>query len=534
MTNDEIPNDKVPKPVSPAFVIRHSSFVIRPTVFLVGAGPGDPGLLTLRAVECLRLADLVIYDKLVPMRLLDFANPRAERQAIGELPGCHSQRWPVVMQAVIDAARQGKMVVRLKGGDPLVFGRGLEEAELLRAAGVAYEIVPGVTAALAAAAAAEIALTHRTAASAVAFVTGHEYPSKSGPGLDWAALARFPGTLAIYMGMARLDVIAAGLIEHGMAADTPAAVVALAGTGDQQRVMGQLGSIADVVRAAGLTAPAMVLIGPAVELAPAISWFEGRPLFGKRVLVTRPRHQAGDFIRKLELLGAVPLVLPAVDILPPASWAEVDDHLDRLSDYDWLVFTSVNGVNSLLGRLRETGRDLRSLGGIKLAAIGPSTAEALRAFRLDADLVPTAYRSEALAAALAPFVAGQRILLARADRGRDVLRQELAKVASVDQVAVYRQIDAVPGDGPVHDAVRRGEIDFVTLTSANVARALLRSLDEIGRARVHSGDMRIVTISPVTSAAVVELGLPVAAEASEYTTDGLLEALAAIQEPRTE
>jgi uroporphyrinogen III methyltransferase/synthase len=497
-------------------------------VFLVGAGPGDPGLLTVRAVECLREADLIIYDKLVPARLLDFAHPTAERAAVGELPGCHSQRWPVVVRAVIDAARAGKTVVRLKGGDPMVFGRGSEEAGELRAAGIPYEIVPGVTAALAAAACAEIPLTHRTAASAVALVTGHEYPTKTGPGLDWAALAQFPGTLAIYMGMAQLEAIAGGLMEHGKAAGTPAAVVATAATGDQRRVATTLGELADSVRAAGLTAPALILIGPTVQLAPDISWFEARPLFGKRVLVTRPRQQAGDFIRKLELAGAIPFVLPAVDILPPENWSDVDDRLARLSDYDWLVFTSANGVQSLLGRLRETGRDLRALGNVRLAAIGPATAAALNGFHLDADVVPTVYRSEALAAALAEHVAGRRVLLARADRGREVMRDELSKIAAVDQVTVYRQVDAVPQDGPVHDAVRRGEIDLITLTSANVARAVLRSLDEIGRARVVAGDVRIVTISPVTTAAVTELGYPVSAEARQYTTDGLIEAVVSL------
>jgi uroporphyrinogen III methyltransferase/synthase len=494
-------------------------------VFLVGAGPGDPGLLTLRAVECLRLADLVIYDRLVPVRLLDIANSAAERMCVTELPGEHPQRWPQVVGAVIDAARQGKTVVRLKGGDPLIFGRGAEEAEELRAAGIAYEIVPGVTAALAAAASTEIPLTHRSAASAVAFVTGHENPTKPAPGLDWPALAQFPGTLVIYMGMARLDLIANVLIENGMSAATPAAVVALAGTGDQRRATAPLAGLAESVRTAGLTAPAVIVIGPAVGLAPDLSWFESRPLFGMRVLVTRPRLQAGDFIRKLELLGAVPYVLPGVEILPPADWAEVDDRINRLAEYDWLVFTSANGVQSFLGRLRETGRDMRALANVKLAAIGPGTAEALREFQLNADLVPSEYRSESLAAALAQLAAGQRILLARADRGRDVLRVELAKVAHVDQVTVYRQTDAVPPDGVVHDALRRGEIDFVTLTSANVARSVLGTLDEVGRARAHAGELRLVTISPVTTAAVSELGYPVAAEARDYTTDGLLDAL---------
>jgi uroporphyrinogen III methyltransferase/synthase len=431
----------------------------------------------------------------------------------------------LVVKAVIDAARQGKTVVRLKGGDPLIFGRGAEEANELRAAGILYEIVPGVTAALAAGACAEIPLTHRSAASAVAFITGHENPTKPGPVLDWQALARFPGTLVVYMGMARLELIAQVLIEQGKPADTPVAVIATAGTGDQRRVSATLADLADSVRSAGLTPPAVIVIGPAVGLAPERSWFEARPLFGKRVLVTRPRQQAADFVRKLELLGAVPFVLPAVEILPPEDWTEVDARLARLDSYDWLVFTSVNGVQSFLGRLREIGRDIRSLSGLKLAAIGPGTAEALRAYHLEADLVPDEFRSESLAAALAKEAQGKRILLARADRGRDVLRTELTKVAEVDQVTVYRQMEAVPSDGPVHDGLRRGEIDFVTLTSANVARMVLRSLDEISKERAHAGDLRLVTISPVTSAAVIDMGYPVAAEARVYTTDGMIEAL---------
>jgi uroporphyrinogen III methyltransferase/synthase len=494
-------------------------------VFLVGAGPGDPGLLTLRAVECLRLADLIIYDKLVPPRLLEHANPKAERRCMGDLPGDRQQRWSQTMAEVVTAAKAGKTVVRLKGGDPLVFGRGLEEAAELRAAGIPYEIVPGVTAALSAGASAEIPLTHRSAASAVAFVTGHEDPTKSGPELDWPTLAQFPGTLAVYMGMARLEQIVAALIANGKPADTPAAVVATAGTGSQRRVTALLDQLGSAVRQAGVSGPAIIFIGPAVAKAPAEPWFESRPLFGKRVVVTRPRGQAGELVRKLELLGAVPLVLPAVEILPPVDWKEVDRRLAGLGNYDWLVFTSANGVHSLLGRLLESGRDLRALAGLKLAAIGPGTADALAEFHLKVDLVPAEFRSESLAAALTKKAGGQRILLARADRGREVLRAELAKVATVDQVAVYRQVDAATGDGPVQDAIRRGDVDFVTLTSSSIARAFLRSLDEAAATRVRSGDVRLATISPVTSAAVKGMGYAVAAEAREYTIDGLIAAV---------
>jgi uroporphyrinogen III methyltransferase/synthase len=494
-------------------------------VFLVGAGPGNPGLLTLRAVECLARADLVIYDQLVPPRLLDHAPASAERLCITALSGCHPRRWPHVHQLMIDAARQGKRVVRLKGGDPLVFGRGGEEAEALGQAGIAYEIVPGITAALAAAAYAGIPLTHRALASGVALVTGHEDPSKPGAALDWEALARFPGTLVVYMGISRLAGIVRVLLDHGKAHDTPAAAVRWASTGDQLTVEAPLHDLPAAVQAAGFTAPAVLIVGKVVGLRSRLAWWEKRPLFGKRVLVTRPLHQAGDLVRRLEELGAVPVVLPAVEVREPSDRSAVDQALTRLAEFHWLVFTSANGVHALVRRLRQTGRDLRALGPLQLAAIGPSTADALRSYQLEPDLVPATYRSESLAAVLKEKAAGKRILLARADRGRDVLRHELQAVATVEQIAVYSQVDAVQMDSEVLDSLRRGEIDYVTLTSSNIARSLARALDETSRARILSGEIRLVTISPVTSADVRAVGLPVAAEAEEYTVPGLVQAL---------
>lgn len=496
-----------------------------PLVYLVGAGPGHPGLVTVRAVECLARADLVLYDKLVPVRLLDYAPPSAERMCVTELANRHSDRCSHIHETMIAAARQGKRVVRLKGGDPFIFGRGGEEAEALRRAGIVYEIVPGVTAGIAAGASTGIPLTHRRHASAVALVTGHENPDKEESLLDWNALARFPGTLVIYMGFARIAQVVRSLLDHGKAPDTPAAAVQLASTGDQRTVEASLQNLAAAVQAAGLAAPTILIVGPVVALRPQLAWFEQRPLFGKRVLVTRPRHQAGDLIRRLEELGAVPVSLPVVDIREPADWTPVDRALDQLGDYHWLVFTSANGVHALLRRLRHTGRDLRALGRLRLAAIGPGTAAALRLYYLEPDLIPEDYRSESLAAALKDQVVGLRVLLARANRGRDVLRQELGMVAAVDQIAVYAQVDILAEDGAGLDCLRRGEIDFVTLTSSNIARGLLGALDATCRARIEGGQVKLVTISPVTSAAVHEFGLPVAGEAQEYTAEGVVAAL---------
>ena len=497
-------------------------------VALVGAGPGNPGLLTVRAVECLAQADLVLYDRLVPDALLESAPETAERICVDDLPGCHPERVPAIHQRMIEAARAGRRVVRLKGGDPFVFGRGGEEAEALAEAGVEYEIVPGVTAALGAAAYAGLPLTHRKYASAVAFITGHEKPGKTESSLDWAALARFPGTLVVYMGVARLPNVVHNLLENGMAPDTPAAAVQWATTGRQRTVEAPLSGLAEAVAEAGLKAPALLFIGATAALRPRLAWFEKRPLFGKRVLVTRPRPQAADMVRQLEQLGAIVSVMPTVEVKEPADWGPVDQALANLGRYQWLVFTSVNGVHFFLRRLRQTGRDLRALGSVRLAVIGPATADALRTYHLEPDVVPVEFCSESLAAALKERVAGQRVLLARADRGRDLLRQELSAVAEVEQVAVYSQVDAVEIDLELLEQINKGHIDFITLTSSKIAEALIRLLDPATRRRIRLGMIQLVSISPVTSAAIRKLDLPVAAEASEFTTAKVIEALTAL------
>lgn len=499
-----------------------------PLVYLVGAGPGSPGLLTVRGAEVLARADLVLYDQLVPERLLDLAPAHAERVCVRDLPGSHPDKYPHIHKKLIEAAAAGKTVVRLKGGDPLIFGRGGEEAEALRGAGLAYEIVPGVTAALAAGACLEIPLTHRTYANSIALITGHELPSKPGNKLDWKAIAAFPGTLAIYMGIARLPVIVAELIKYGKAPDTPAAIIERASTGEQRSVCATLEGLEAARRLGGLEAPGLILIGDAVAHRAQHPWFEGRPLFGQRVLVTRPAHQAASMVRKLEHLGAVVSRMPAVEIREVTDFAPVDAALGQLrrAEWDWVVFTSANGVHALLRRLDAIGRDLRDLGAVKLAAIGPKTADALREYRLRADVVPeTTFSSEGLVEALKPHVAGQRVLFARANRGRALLRDELARIATVEQVTVYEQIDVGAPSPSVLDALRRGEIRYVTLPSSNIARGVLKGFDETIRGRVERGEIRLVAISPETGNAIRALGYPVAAEAATYTEDGLIQAV---------
>jgi uroporphyrinogen III methyltransferase / synthase len=500
-----------------------------PCVFLVGAGPGNPGLLTVRAAEVLAQADLVLFDQLVPERLLELAPATAQKVCVRDLPGHHPDKYPHIHKLLIETAQAGKTVVRLKGGDPLIFGRGGEEAEALRDAGITYEIIPGVTAALAAGAFLEIPLTHRNHASAIALVTGHELPNKPGNRLDWKALATFPGTLAIYMGVARLPIIVAELLKYGKSPDTPAAIVERVSWGEQRSVYSRLADLEEARRNAGLEAPGLILVGDVVSQRSTHSWFESRPLFGRRVLVTRPAHQSAGMVQKLDRLGAVVSRLIVIDIREPEDFTPLDRALDQLrtDEWQWLVFTSANGVHALLRRLDQLGRDLRDLGRVKLAAIGPKTAEALREYHLRADVVPgSTYSSEGLTAALSPHVLGQRVLLARANRGRDYVREELTKVAaSVETVTVYEQVDLMTLDSAVLDSLRRGEIRYVTIPSSNIARGLLQAFDETIRGRVERGEIRLVTISPETGNAVRKLGYPVAAEATEYTEDGLIAAV---------
>lgn len=489
----------------------------RAMVYLVGSGPGDPGLLTLRAVECLQLADFVLYDYLTSQRVLDYAPEGAERLCVDELPGEHPQRWPHIHQRIIEEARRGRTVVHLKGGDPLIFGRGGEEAAELRAAGIPYEIVPGVTAAFAAGACAEIPLTHRAHASAIAIVTGHEHPGKTNSRIDWGALSKFPGTLAVYMAVARLGLIARELIRQGKPPETPVALIHRASTGEQQILTATLADIDEQIRLSGMTSPSLVLIGTVVDLKPAVSWFEARPLLGLRVLVTRPAKQALALTRQLELDGAVPYSMPVIATVAPDEWSGVDLAIEQLQAgrYQWLVFTSANGVAFFFQRLRELGKDARVLCATKIAVIGSSTADALAERHLVPDLVPhSGMNSEALAEALTDQVRGQRVLLAQAAEAREHLRQQLAIVASVESIEVYRQVPEKTDRPDLFDRLRRGEIHAVSLTSPNIAEAFLALCDETIQGRFRSSQIVLVANSPRLARWLAERQFP-----SEVTAD---------------
>lgn len=494
-------------------------------VYLVGAGPGDPELITLAGRNALLRAEAVVYDKLVDPRLLDLAPPTAERVYVGKQAGStvHCTPQAFINSKLIELAGQGKCIVRLKGGDPILFARGAEEAAALREAGVPFAIIPGVTAALASAATAAIPLTHRAMASAVAFITGHEDPEKTDR-LNWDHFAQFPGTLVIYMALQRIGSIARRLQRGGMDPATTVSLVEWGGTNRQRVVSFPLSELAADVPV-DLHSPTLAIVGPVCSLRESLRWFEKRPLFGESILIMRAKDQAAEPCRQLEQLGATVWQQPAFRIEPPADWEAVDQAIDRLAEFDWVVFSSPNGVQQFIRRLLERGGDMRAFGGCRLAAIGPGTAAALAEFHLKADLVPPEFQAESLAKELLKEVEGERILLVRANRGRTVLRDELSgQAAEVASVVSYNQVDVTEPDPAILEQLRDGSIDWVFLSSSNMARSFFRWLDDDLRSLVKS-QVRLVSISPVTSQSVREEGFDVTLEATTYNFDGMIEVL---------
>jgi uroporphyrinogen III methyltransferase/synthase len=486
----------------------------------VGAGPGDPGLLTLRAVECLRLADVVLYDYLVNPVTLEHARPDAERVCLGHHGTGRHVSQEQINAMMIAAARGGKTAVRLKAGDPCVFGCLAEEAGALRAAGIPLEIVPGITAGLAVAGYAEIPVTHAQQASAVALVTGHQRRDKTVPPMDYASLASFPGTLIFYMGVTSAAEWSGALLSGGKSPQTPVAIVRRCCWADQKTIRCTLATVAATLAAKQIRPPAVFVVGDVVDLAPEASWFVERPLFGTSVLVTRPGEQVHELRDRLAALGADVLVQPGIEIGQPPDWTPVDAALARLQQYDWLVFSSSNGVRYLLDRLLSGG-DLRRLGSIRLAAIGPGTAAELAKYHLRADLMPDEYRAESLAESLLG-AGGKRFLLARADRGRQVLPERLvAAGATVDQIVAYSSREVAVADAEIAAALGEGRIAWVTVTSSAIARSLSAMFGDALR------QSRLVSISPITSGVLRELGYEPAAEASEYTMSGVVAAIVA-------
>ena len=478
-------------------------------VYLVGAGPGDAGLLTLRAAELLNRADLVALDALVSQDIAARIPKTTQVVYVGKRASAHALPQEQITQLLIDEAKKGKLVVRLKGGDPFVFGRGGEEAEELLAAGVPVEIVPGISSAIAGPAYAGIPVTHRAHATSVTLVTGHEADSGS-TGIQWPALAQLDGTIVFMMGFANLPSICQKLMEHGMSGDRGCAVISKATRLDQRTVTGTLGNIEALVAEAKLETPALIVVGDVVRLHETLNWFETKPLFGKRVVVTRAREQASELKRMLEESGAQVVQFPTIEIAPPASW----DSLDRAitSKHDWLVFTSTNGVASFFQRLFALGKDVRALAGTKIAAVGQSTAEDLRARGLSPDVVPERFISTELLPLLAADQSGICTAVIRAEEGRDELIAELRKRGGeVDLAVAYRTIAVDRDLDELHD------IDIVTFTSASTVDNFF--------AKASAGRALLASIGPTTSEAIRRHGHEPQIEAKNATIQALHDAI---------
>ncbi|WP_193556215.1 uroporphyrinogen-III C-methyltransferase [Paenibacillus ginsengarvi] len=503
-------------------------------VYLVGAGPGDPKLITVRGLEAIQRADVVVYDRLANPRLLKQMKPDADKIFVGKLPDKHLIKQSEINQMLVDLALQGKTVTRLKGGDPSVFGRVGEEAELLAEHGIAYEIVPGITSAIAVPAYAGIPVTHRDFTSSFSVVTGHEYPNKTYSKVNWDNLAHASGTIIFLMGVANIDNICSELIAHGRDPETPAAVIRMGTWMEQRTVTGTLQTISGLVAEAGLQSPAIIIVGDVVKLREKLAWFEKRPLFGKRVLVTRAREQASDLVRQIEDNGGEAVEFPVIRLRQPeaeSTLRAVDDALGRMEQYDWILFTSVNGVEFTFRRLAELRLDIRSMHRAKIAAVGPKTQEALLARGLVADLVPhDTFQAEALLSLMEQFVKpGERVLFPKGDRARPVLADGLRHIgADVTEADVYENTLSLEDGEEALDMLRSGLIHAVTFTSSSTVTNLLEALKRLGEPDPVAllGSAKLYAIGPVTAQTAADAGLTVRVTSGEATIASLVQALA--------
>jgi uroporphyrinogen III methyltransferase/synthase len=494
-------------------------------VYLVGAGPGDPGLITVKGRECIEFSDVVIYDYLASPALLKYTPKNAEVIYVGKKGGDHTLSQDGINALIVEKAKNGLTVTRLKGGDPFIFGRGGEEAEELIKAGIPFEIVPGVTSAIAAPAYAGIPLTHRKFTSTVAFVTGHEDPEKKESSIDWESLAKGIGTIVFLMGVKNLPHITCQLTASGKPSDTPVALVRWGTTPGQATVTGTLDTIVERVKAAGLTSPSIIIVGDVVKLREKMKWFENRPLMGKRIVVTRAREQASDLVKRLSELGAECLECPTIKVVPPDDLKPLDAAIENISSFDWLVFTSVNGVNFFFERLFEKNRDARDL-NMRTACIGPVTAKKLFDFGINTDILPESYRAESVVEAFkAEDIKGKKILLPRAGEARPVLPVELRKMgAQVDEVTAYRTNEVHENADVLLQRLEEKTIDLVTFTSSSTVKNFKALLPPEKFDHLMKG-VTVASIGPITADTARDLGFDVRISAKSFTIPGLCEAI---------
>lgn len=491
------------------------------TVYLVGAGPGDPKLITVRGAELLARADVIINDRLANPRLLKLARPDAEIVYVGKASRDHTVPQDQIIQAIIDYARQGKTVVRLKGGDPFVFGRGCEEAAALVEAGIEFEVVPGISSSIAAPAYAGIPVTHRSLSASLGIITGHEAPGKSESDIKWESIAGLD-TIVFLMGVERLPEIVQALIDNGKSKSTPVALVQWGTHPMQQTVVGVLENIVSKVRESGLTAPAVTIVGNVVRMRETIAWFEKKPLFGKRIIVTRAESSDAALTSQLEELGGQVDEFPVIKFVPPPDYSALDATISDLVSFDWILFTSANGVEWFVRCLFDTGRDIRALGNAKLGAIGPKTAAALSDMKLCVDYVPSEYVAEAVVGEFPEEPAGKRILIPRALEAREELPEGLrSRGAEVTVVAAYETVTDESSAEPLRKRLDEEPVDIVTFTSASTVHNFF-SL--IGDAKLPEGVIA-ACIGPITADAARAHGLTNIVMASEYTIEGLVDSL---------
>jgi uroporphyrinogen III methyltransferase/synthase len=495
-------------------------------VYLVGAGPGDPGLITLKAIECIKEADVVVYDYLANKKFLEYARERAEIIYVGKVGGAHTLPQEEINKLIIEKAKKGKVIARLKGGDPFIFGRGGEEAEEILQAGIAYEVVPGVTAGVAAAAYAGIPLTHRDFTTTVAFITGHEDPTKDESNIYWDKISTGIGTLVFYMGIGNLEPNMRKLIENGRSPDTPVALIRWGTTSAQETIVGTIADIAEKAKAAKLKAPAITVVGGVVSLRDKLRWFDKRPLFGKKIIVTRSREQASDFSILLEKYGAEPIEFPTIETVPPKDWKDIDRAIKNIPKYDWAVFTSVNGVKYFIERLKKKGKDIREFKGVKICAIGPATAMAIEGLGIRVDLLPKEYRAESIIEGLGKNkIKGKRFLLPRAMKAREVLPEEIKRLGGkVDIIAAYRTVKPKERTDEIRKMFQEKRIDVVTFTSSSTVENFVNMFKK-GEIPALLSETKVACIGPITKDTATVLGIKTDIMPAKYTIPALTEAI---------
>jgi len=503
---------------------------VKGKVYLVGAGPGDPGLITVRGKYLLERAEVVVYDYLASRKLLKHVPKDAVFIYAGKKGGAkHMHTQEEINQMLVDHALAGKTVVRLKGGDPFIFGRGGEELEKLYEAGVPFEVVPGVTSATAAATYAGIPITHRDYTASVAFITGHEDPTKENSNIDWSKLATGAGTIVIYMGIKNLPIIVQNLLKYGRDPKTPVAVVRWASTPEQRTVVGTLDTIKDIVADAGIKPPSLIIVGEVVTLRKTIDWYEKRPLFGKKIVVTRTREQASTLMVGLEENGANCMECSTIDIQPVDSYKVLDGELERLKEYHWILFSSLNGVTYFFERLFSKGMDARDLNGPDIAAVGKSTADLLHQYGINADLIPSEFTSEGLAESLLDLgVEGRNILIPRAEKGREILPETLRGAgAQVTIAPVYKNLAPVGRKEELRQELEAGLIEMVTFTSSSTVRNFLTMVDAESEEKLKQllSGVKIAAIGPITAKTVTDNGLEVHVQPEEHTIPEMIEAI---------